>query len=243
MGVLAHPWGGFRALLGTMKLLIGIPAFNEEKIIGQVIKSLPEKIAGVDKIDVLVVDDGSTDSTGKIARKTDCHVLTHLLNRGLGAALKTVFAYTKLKKYDILVTFDADGQHDTRDLPGIINPIVEGKSDVVIGTRWKNKVGAPLIRFWINKIANILTYFLYGIKTSDSQSGFRAFGRRAIETVNLQSDGMEVSSEFFREIYRNRLKFAEVPIKAVYTAYSQAKGQRLSNAFNIFFQLIMRLLR
>lgn len=225
-----------------MKLLIGIPAFNEEKMIVTVIKSIRKQAGKIGKPDILVVDDGSEDATAKYAGKQKVTVLRHIINRGLGGALKTIFAYAKLKGYDILVTFDADGQHNAKDLKKLIDPVLKGKTDVVIGTRWAVKNKVPFSRLIINKAANIVTYLLYGVMTSDSQSGFRVFGKDAIGLISLQNDGMEVSSEIFKEINRNKLHFTEVPIEAIYTDYSVSKGQRLSNAVNILVQLLLRLL-
>ncbi len=222
-------------------MLIGIPAFNEEKMIGSVIKSLPKKIKGVNKLDVLVVDDGSSDKTAEVARKYNTKVLQHIINRGLGGALKTIFAYAKQKEYDILVTFDADGQHNPKDISRLIRPILQGKVNVVIGTRWVKKNTGPRSRLIINKIANIITYLLYGIMSTDSQSGLRAFDKKAIVKIELKNDGMEVSSEIFKEIHKNKLSFSEIPIEAVYTKYSLAKGQQLDNGPNIVIKLLLRL--
>lgn len=226
-----------------MQVLIGVPAFNEEKMIGKVLKSLPKRIKGVKRVDILVVDDGSSDQTGKVARRLGVVVLTHLLNRGLGGSLKTIFAYAKKKNYDILVTFDADGQHKSDDLPRVLTPVLKKKKDVVIGTRWSNKRNAPLLRLLVNKFANIATFLLCGVMTSDSQSGLRVFSKKAIDKIKLQTDGMEVSSEIFKEIKRNRLRFGEIPIEPLYTDYSIRKGQRLSNAPDVFIRLFLRLLR
>lgn len=226
-----------------MKLLIGIPAYNESKMISQVIRTLPKKITGIKKMDILVIDDGSSDTTSNKARKSGAWVIKHLLNRGLGGALKTILAFAKMKKYDILVTFDADGQHSPSDIEKLIAPIIKKQKDVVIGSRWSTLNSLPWSRFLVNQFANILTFILFGIWSSDTQSGLRAFNRRAIERINIVSDGMEVSSEFFKEIYRNKLNFTELPIQAVYTNYSRSKGQRLDNAPEVFFQLILRLLR
>lgn len=223
-------------------MLIGIPAFNEGRMIAHVVKSLPKKLKGIDGIDILVVDDGSVDKTATIAKKNKAKVLQHLINRGLGGALKTIFTYAKQMEYDILVTFDADGQHNPKDIVKLAKPILQGEADVVIGTRWTRKNIVPRSRLVINKIANIITYLLYGIMSTDSQSGLRAFSKKAITKIQLQNDGMEVSSEIFKEIYKNKLAFSEIPINAVYTKYSIAKGQRLDNGPNIVIQLLLRLL-
>ncbi|MCL4338813.1 glycosyltransferase family 2 protein [Patescibacteria group bacterium] len=226
-----------------MRLLIGIPAYNEEKMIGVVISSLPKRLTGVDKVDIVVVDDGSEDRTGEIAQSKRVTVLRHIINRGLGGALKTIFAFALERNYDILVTFDADGQHESKYISDVIKPILSQKSDVVIGTRWKSKAHVPFSRRLINQLANVITFILYHVWTSDSQSGFRAFNKNSINKIKLQTDGMEVSSEFFKEIKSNNLRFSEISIIPVYSDYSLEKGQRLSNAPSVMINLLLRLLR
>jgi UDP-N-acetylglucosamine---dolichyl-phosphate N-acetylglucosaminyltransferase len=226
-----------------MKLLIGIPAYEEGRMIGSVLSFIPKKIPGFTKTDVLVVDDGSEDNTGEIAKKHGVIVLTHLINRGLGGALKTILNYAKIHSYDFLVMLDADGQHDICDLKDLIKPIIEGKADVVIGSRWKKGNHKPISRYLINQFANIATYLLFNFWTSDSQSGYRAFNKKAINMINLVTDGMEVSSEIIKEIKRNNLNYTEVPIQTIYSNYSITKGQQLSNAPEVFFRLLLRLLR
>lgn len=226
-----------------MKLLIGIPAYNEEQTIEKVIKSLPKKIAGIDEIETLLVDDGSTDATGDIAAKNGAKVLTHIINRGLGGALKTIFAYARDNRSDILVTFDADGQHRGTDIEKLLQPILHKTKDVMIGSRWKTKDKKPFSRYIVNQFANIATWLLFGVYTTDSQSGLRAFNRKAIEKINITGDGMEVSSEFFKEIKAHNLRFGEVAISPIYSAYSQHKGQRLDNAPEVFFRLLLRFIR
>lgn len=226
-----------------MKLLIGIPAYNEEKTIGDVIKLIPKNICGLKNIVIVVVDDCSSDKTSSIVTSMGITVLPHLINRGLGGALKTIFSYACLYKFDILATLDADGQHDPIELTKLIKPIIEKEADVVIGIRRFLFGKVPVSRIFINKIANLITYFFFGIYSSDTQSGFRIFNQKAINSIHLQTDGMEVSSEIFREIAKNKLKFTEIPIKTIYTVYSKKKGQKLSNAPNVFIQLLIRLLR
>src|SRR3989338_6358448 len=226
-----------------MKLLIAIPAFNEEKMIGEVIKNIPSRIPHVNKRDILVINDGSSDSTADIARSYKARVVEHLINRGLGASLKTALEYALNNKYDALITIDADGQHETKSIPVLVKKMIKEKADIVVGSRWLTRGNAPLIRIIINKLANLLTFFFYGIHTSDSQSGYRLFGPKALKLLKLQSEGMEVSSEIFREIARNRLEYAEIPIKVIYTRYSQSKGQKISNAPLIIWHLFMRLFK
>ncbi|MBI3379819.1 glycosyltransferase family 2 protein [Candidatus Gottesmanbacteria bacterium] len=226
-----------------MKLLIGIPAYNEELMIGNVIESLPKRIPDFEKVDILVVDDGSSDNTRKVAKDCKAIVLSHIINRGLGAALKTILAYAKINDYDILITFDADGQHNPKYIKRILESILDHKANIVIGSRWKDINDAPRSRIIVNQIANIITFLLFGVKTSDSQSGLRVLDKKSITNIKLFSDGMEVSSEFFKEIYRNKLIYKEVKIDAIYTKYSIAKGQQLTNAPSILLNLILRLLR
>jgi glycosyltransferase involved in cell wall biosynthesis len=226
-----------------MKLMIGIPAFNEESTLPTVLFGLPKKVGGITSIDCVVLDDGSTDGTSRIAEEKGAVVLTHLINRGLGGALKTLFAYARKSQYDLLVTFDADGQHEGKDIENMIRLLLTKQTDVVIGSRWLEKAAAPFLRKLVNSFANILTYFIFGIWSTDTQSGLRAFNKRAISTINLQSDGMEVSSEFFKEIYRNRLTVKEISIKPIYTDYSRKKGQKISNGPSVLFQLMVKFLK
>ena len=218
-----------------------LPAYNEAPVIEQVLDSLKKQKL---KAKIVVIDDGSTDETAKIARKKEVGVLRHVLNRGLGGALGTGLAFAKKAGADIAVTLDSDGQHDPADIKRVVKPILDGKADVVIGTRWKSNRGEiPFDRKVITIASNILTFFLFGILTSDSQSGFRAFSKKAIDTIIIRTQGMEVSSEFFGEIKKNKLRLAEVPIKVIYTPYSRKKGQTNLNSIQILLKLILRLFR
>lgn len=221
-----------------MKLVIVIPAYNEEKIIGQVLDSLPQKIARISKIETVVVNDGSEDNTEFEVRKRKTTILSHHLNRGLGGALGTGMEYAKVVNADIVVTLDADGQHDPKDINRVIEPIIKKKADFVIGSRLRGQ-GMPIDRKIVNWIGNLVTFLLFGVLTSDSQSGFRALSKQALFKIKLQMNKMEVSSEFLREAKRHHLKIVEVPIKVFYTEYSKAKGQKSVNAINIFTKLLL----
>lgn len=226
-----------------MRLLIGIPAHNEQQTIGAVIDSLPKSVTGFKVVDVVVVDDGSTDDTRFILSRKKVTVLTHLVNRGLGGALKTILAYARQNDYDCLVTFDADGQHQARDIVRLTEPIRKGQDNVVIGSRWISNKTTHFLRRSVNSAANWLTFALFGVWTTDSQSGLRAFDKKALDLIQIQADGMEVSSEFFKEIFRHKLKIMEIPIQPIYTAYSKAKGQKITNGPYVFFQLLLRFLK
>jgi len=223
-----------------MKLAILIPAYNEEKALGQVIKTLPKEFPGITQIEVVVVNDGSTDKTAEVARQNNVTVLSHVINRGLGGALGTGFEYIRNHNFDVLVTFDADGQHNPDDIYPVIKPLIEKNAEVVIGTRMKERKGMPWYRQIGNFGLNFITFMFYWVWTTDSQSGLRAFGKKAIDQIEIVANRMEVSSDFFNEIGRLQLKMAEVPIQPIYTEYSLAKGQKNINGFSILFKIIYR---
>ena len=219
-----------------MKIFIVMPAYNEEKIIAKVIHGLKKHKFQ----NIIVIDDGSEDNTSKIAKQEGVIVYRHPINRGLGGALGTGIKAGILEDADIIVTFDSDGQHDPKDINRVIAPIVKGKAQVVIGSRLINPKGMPWIRRIGNFGLNIITYVLFGIWTTDSQSGLRAFSNKAARKIQIHTNRMEVSSEIIREIGRNKLKFIEVPIKAIYTDYSKEHGQSNLNAIKIVFKLILK---
>lgn len=222
-----------------MKVLIVVPAFNEEK-------SLPAVIADLEKHsqrNILVIDDGSEDRTSRVIPRRNVKTIRHLLNRGLGAALGTGFKYAKDQDFDILVTFDADGQHRARDIKELLAPLKDQTADVVIGSRLIRPDGMPWDRRLLNQISNWVTQLLYGVKATDTLSGLRAFNRRAIENITIKTDRMEVSNEFFKEIRRNKLRVCEVPVVAIYTEYSRRGGQSNLNALSIGFKMLLRLFR
>ena len=226
-----------------MKVVIVVPVFNESPVIYNVLKSIPKKINGVSLIDVVVVNDGSSDNTQSEVQRAGFPVINHAINRGLGAAIKTGIAYASAKKADIMVTFDGDGQHEPSDIEKIILPIVQKKADLVIGSRFKKSKNVPLDRFFLNWFANFITLLLYGVVTTDSQSGLRAFSQKALDVVDFKGERMDFSSEILLEAKRNHLKIAEVPIRAIYTEYSRKKGQKNLNAIPTFSRFLVRLLR
>lgn len=223
-------------LYHTMKTVAIIPAFNEEKTIGEVV-SKSKKYAD----QIIVIDDGSKDGTCRIAADSGATVYRHLVNRGLGGALGTGIKAALQNEADIIVTLDADGQHDPAEIPRLIKPMINGEADAVIGSRFLANQPMPLFRKLGNPFFNLVTFLLFGVKTTDSQSGMRAFSKKAAQSLEIRSNGMEVSSEILKEIKIKQLKLKEVPIKSIYTDYSLSKGQGLLPGIKTLIKLLWSL--
>ncbi len=193
------------------KIIVGMPAYNEEKYIGSVI--LQAQQFGDE---VIVVDDGSIDRTAKIARLAGATVIQHAKNEGYGAAIQDILAEAKKRSPDILVILDADSQHNPEEIPSLIKPISEG-FDVVIGSRKIRSSDIPRFRHMGQRVLSYLTNILSGGKLSDTESGFRAYSRKAIDTLELKEKGMAISAETISVATTKGLKVTEAPISAIYT--------------------------
>ncbi len=222
----------------SKKIYIVIPAYNEETGIASVISHL--KDFGYENI--LVVNDGSNDYTEEKAREAGAEVLNQIINRGQGAALRTGIEYLReVYAPDIIVTFDADGQHQAKDIAAIIKPLIEEKFDIVLGSRFLNKKSnAPLLRKIVLKAGIIFTNFISNIKLTDTHNGFRALGKKAIQKINISHRGMEHASDIIDEITKNKLRYKEVPVEIIYTDYSRAKGQRTSGFAKIGIKILIK---
>lgn len=220
------------------KIFIVIAAYNEEKSIGAVLDSLNKE--GYHNI--VVVDDGSHDNTSSAAKRHKAHVLRHIMNRGQGAALKTGIDYALLQGADIVVTFDADGQHNPKDIKAMTEPIIKKEVDVTLGSRYlkQAKTNAPPLRRLYHKIGIMTIWFMYGIRLTDAHNGLRALSRKAASAIQIKSDRMEHASEIIDQIGKNKLSYREIPVEIIYTEYSLKHGQSSSNAFNIFFKMIFK---
>ena len=216
-----------------------IAAFNEAKSIEDVVNELKDNKFP----NVIVVDDGSSDNTGSIAEEAGATVLTHCINRGQGAALKTGIDFAIMNNADIIVTYDADGQHCVKDLPGIIAPVKEGVADIALGSRFlrrETQETVPLIRKIFLKGGTFIVWAMYGMKLSDSHNGLRAISRDAAMRMRLRTNRMEHASEILDEIKRRNLKYCEVPVTIKYTEYSKARGQGTLNAFRILSKMVIQ---
>lgn len=216
-----------------------IPAYNEAAVIGDVLKSIPARIDNYD-IDVVVVDDGSSDGTSAIAMRHNAYVLRHMLNSGAGAATATGLQYVRDKAYDAAVTMDADGQHLMDDCKRVLLEIENKKADLVIGSRLINADGMPRRRIIGNKGLNFVTYLIFRTTASDTQSGLKAFSKHALQQINIKASGMEFCSEIIWRAKQSGLVVEETPITALYSDYSLKKGQTEWNGIVIVKNLIKR---
>jgi glycosyltransferase involved in cell wall biosynthesis len=200
-------------------IVAGIPAYNEEETIAEVVLK-----AGCHVGRVLVCDDGSKDMTQMIARKNGAHVVEHKKNMGYGATMQTIFYKARELGADVLVVFDGDGQHDPDEIPQIVKPVMEGRADIVIGSRFVKgaKMDIPLYRRMGILIITLLTRVFSGYAISDAQSGFRAFNRKALEELKITEDGWGSSVEVFFKAHYARLRIVEVPVNCDYKDYPKA---------------------
>lgn len=214
-----------------MKIIVIIPAYNEAKVIRNV-------IADVKKYgyEVVVIDDCSRDGTHQYAQKAGAFVLRHHVNRGQGAALATGMEYALSQGADIIVTFDADGQHCAREIQRVIHPIITKEADVVLGSRFLGAThDMPQTRGLSLKAALLFTRLTTGLTLTDVHNGFRAFSRDAAERIKISQNRMAHASEILDQIARHNLRFCERPVTIVYSLYSKNKGD--SSIKRIFFTL------
>lgn len=212
-----------------MKVWIVMPAYNEERSIGRVLDALKRE----GWRNIIVVDDGSRDRTAEIVRSKGVLVIRHKKNMGLGAALRTGLAKAKRLGADCAVTFDADGQHDPKAVGLMVKALND--ADFVIGVR--RHLGIPLHKRLGNFGLNLITWFFSGVLT-DSQSGSRAFNKRALKRIRIRSNHYEVSSEIIIQARQKGLRLREAPVKCFYTKYSKARGTTIVSGFKIFWALI-----
>lgn len=214
-----------------MKISIVIPAYNEQKRIGKVLNDIKKF-----KLPIIVVDDGSTDNTFSIAKRSGAKVLRRKINLGgsKGAALKTGIEFAFDNGMDAVILMDSDGQHLANDLPKFIEALEKG-FDVVLGNR-NFSMDAPLIRFLGNKIASVLINFLFGIYISDVICGFRAITKKAFNKIKWESLNYAVETEMVIKLSKTDLKYCEVPVTTIY--HDKVKGVTIIDGINTFFDVI-----
>jgi glycosyltransferase involved in cell wall biosynthesis len=224
------------------KIAIIIPSYNEERVIQPVIQSIPQDVKANGKsysLTVIVVNDGSTDNTPAIAKREKRIVLiNHLINSGAGAATRTGLEYAIRTAHDYAITMDADGQHQSQDVIKLINEVTKDQYDFIIGSRLINSKGMPWYRVFGNKLLSLITFFMFGVFVTDSQSGLKALNKKALRNLTYYSNRFAFCSEMIWRAQQNGLSITEIPIKAIYTDYSLNKGQRNWDVIHILKHLL-----
>ena len=217
------------------RVSVVIPAFNEARVIAGVVTDV--RRAGYP---VIVVDDGSRDSTGAVAAAAGATLVRHPINLGQGASLQTGIDFALLQPCDVIVTFDADGQHRAEDALSALRLLAEGQCDVVCGSRFLGTTSnVPRMRKIILKTVVGLANLTAGTKMTDAHNGLRALSRKAASCLNISQAGMAHASEIMSQLRLHKMNIREVPVQIHYTEYSLAKGQSSLNSINILVDLVI----
>jgi glycosyltransferase involved in cell wall biosynthesis len=210
---------------------IVIPAFNEATVIGDVVGDVRSVFDHV-----VCVDDGSRDDTGDLALRAGAHVVPHPVNLGQGAAIQTGVEYARAQPgAAVFATFDADGQHQVKDVVRMIDRLTAEDLDIVVGTRFADRAPErmPALRRLLFPLLAKLSPASRKLRLTDSHNGLRVFNKTVADRLNLTMTGMSHASEFISVVAENRWRVAEEPVEILYTEYSMTKGQPLVNGVNI----------
>lgn len=222
-----------------MKIFVVISLFNEEKHIANVLKNLIKY-----KLPVVVVDDGSTDNSILKINELLCSsslkskwvkLLEHQINLGKGAAMKTGAEWAFAHGANAIIFMDSDGQHMATDLPKFINAFKKGECDIIFGSR-NLGMGVPLVRYMGNKVASVVTAFLFGSYVSDSLCGFRGLTIKGYKKIKWDSKGYGVEIEMVARVGKRKIKYVEIPVETVYL--DEVKGVTLLDAFGILGEVL-----
>ena len=218
------------------RVFIVIAAFNEARTIRDVVQQLL-----VHYPDVVVVDDASSDGTALCLKGLKVFLLRHILNRGQGAALQTGITFALQQGADVIVTFDADGQHNEKNIPALVEAILRGECDVSLGSRFLGSAHSiPFARRVILKAGIVFTRMASGIKVTDVHNGLRSFSREAAGSLRISMDRMAHASEILDHLKTRNLRFKEVPVDISYSTLSLRKGQSswgaLKIALDVFYK-------
>lgn len=225
-----------------MKLLIYMPALNEDSNIQKVISNLPKEIVGIDSIDYLVVDDGSMDHTAEFAVNSGAIVVSHGINRGVGRAFQSAVQFALELDADILVSIDADDQFDPAEIPSLILPILAKEVDMVIGTRFAagKPENMPRLKYWGNKKLTQLISQVCGRKFTDVSCGYRAYNREALLRLNIFGIFTYTHETILSLVYQG-LRVREIPIQVRY--YPERKSRVAESILHYAVQVSMIILR
>lgn len=223
--------------MDAKQIFIVVPTYNEATVIEETLRPLIEN-----GYSVVVVDDGSCDGTREKVENLPVFFLRHIVNLGQGAALQTGMDFAASMGAEVIVHFDADGQHDFRDIGAFVRPITENQTDVVLGSRFlrdDDMRAIPPLRRILLRAATRLTMLLSGIRLTDTHNGFRAFSKNAAARIRIRENNMAHASEILHQISRAKLRYTEVPVHVRYTEYSKQKGQSMFNSVNILFDFLL----
>ena len=195
-----------------LKIVAGMPAMNEEKYVGSVVLKARRYVD-----QVFIVDDGSTDDTAIVAGLAGADVIKHPRNMGYGATIQSIISEAKKRNADILVILDTDSQHNPKEIPDVIKPIIEGRADFVIGSRRQQANKIPFYRRMGQKVILSSVKMLSDEELTDSECGFRAFSRKAMHIMELKETGMAISAEAIAEAARKGITTVQVPVSVEYT--------------------------
>ena len=221
---------------GIRQVWIVIAAYNEASVIGDVVSDV--RGAGYRTV---VVDDGSGDNTGAAAFAAGAVVVRHPINLGQGAALQTGISFALAQGADLIVTFDADGQHRAEEISVLLDALIRNGADFALGSRFLGQaLHQPLSRRILLAAATAFTRLTTGLRVTDTHNGLRAMTRRGAACINLHQNRMAHASEILHQIAASGLRYVEAPVTIEYSAYSLAKGQRPSDALMILVDLFAR---
>jgi glycosyltransferase involved in cell wall biosynthesis len=213
-----------------------VPAYNEGEAVGKVVAELVAVYPNV-----VVVDDGSTDDTARVAAAAGAVVLRQVINRGQGAAIQTGIDFALAHGAAYVVTFDSDGQHCVEDIAALVAPIQRSDWDISLGSRFLGGCeDIPATRRVLLKAGVLFTRIVSRVRISDTHNGLRAFSRRAAQRIEITLDRMAHASELIDQIRECGLPYGEVPVRIRYTDYSTAKGQRSAGAIKILIHYFMK---
>lgn len=232
LGAAIHPY------MEIDGVFVIVPAYNEDAVLAVTVDELLAQ-----NVQVVVVDDGSASPARNLLAGRPVHYLRHLINLGQGAALQTGTDYALRSGAEVVVHFDADGQHDPAAIPTLVSPICAGEIDVALASRFldpKHARDVPPLKRWVLKAGVVVSWMFTGVWLTDTHNGFRALSRKAAQSMRMEEDGFAHATEILALMRSARLRYREFPAHVRYTEYSRSKGQSVLNSFNIVIDLIIR---
>ncbi|MFA4817368.1 MAG: glycosyltransferase family 2 protein [Parcubacteria group bacterium] len=229
-----------------MKLVVNIPAFNEEEKLAETIKNIPRNFRGIDEVFIQIIDDGSRDKTAEIAREAGADFIhSHRANRGIGITFRTAVEKALRNGADIMVNIDADGQFDCADIEKLVRPILNGEADMVSADRFSEKTAQdiPWIKSFLNRVAARLIGGFMNTKIYDLTCGFRAYSREALLRLNLPGD-FTYTQEVIIDLLGKNLKIRWIPVNVKY--FSERKSRVVRSVYryvNNSFKIILKAIR